>query len=252
MLYLNLLQIYTIQLNGTLLAYLKENAVQYSNIEIKSQIRFSLITFTCGDCSICTTSTYSNLLSKTFKTLCATCSTKRSTQNRIDTWEDVYKQLKEFHPQYEYIKPVVFVSKKLTKIVAVCSLHGEYLKSFNKHCIQICPGCTLDNLKRDGKLPGGYCEQTFAINPQLKDKLATLYYIKVGNMFKIGITINLKRRLSSLKNLFKKDIQVVKTWELSLYDAFLKEQEILSEFKEHRLFTKKSTELFSYDVLNLF
>lgn len=181
-----------------------------------------------------------------------TCSAKKAGQNKLETWEELHKKLILIHPQYKYIDPLIFVNKKLTKITAICSLHGEFIKSFNKHCIQICPKCNLDNLKRSGKLPGGYCEQTFAVNPQLKIKPSTLYYVKVGNMFKIGITINFKHRVSSLKSLFKKEIQVVKTWDLSLYDAFLKEQEILSKFQEHRLFTKKSTELFSYDVLNLF
>ena len=72
----------------------------------------------------------------------------------------------------------------------------------------------------------------------------------IGQYFKIGITINLIQRINALKSKFKCDINIIDTFETTLYDAYLLEQNILLDYKELRTSTKESTELFIEDVLN--
>ena len=74
--------------------------------------------------------------------------------------------------------------------------------------------------------------------------------LQIGQYFKIGITINLKQRIKSLKSKFKSDISIIDTFETTLYNAYILEQSILLDYKELRTSTKESTELFIEDVLN--
>jgi hypothetical protein len=46
-------------------------------------------------------------------------------------------------------------------------------------------------------------------------KESSLYYVKIGNLFKIGISINLENRLKSLRSKFKKDVILIAKWELA-------------------------------------
>lgn len=234
----------------TLLEYLAKHSIVSSNITFSDKIRESLITFNCHSCNNELTSSYSNLLSKKYVTLCKDCSMLIVKSNSTSSWDEVYLKLKEVNPQFEYIKPLVYLNRR-TKVVAICPSHGEFLKTVQKHLIQSCPTCVQDTLRQTGKLPGGYCETTFKANPSLKMKESSLYYVKIGNLFKIGISINLENRLKSLRSKFKKDVILIVKWEYPLYESFLKEQEILSKFEEHRVFTKMSTELFKIDVLDL-
>lgn len=71
-----------------------------------------------------------------------------------------------------------------------------------------------------------------------------------GEFLKVGITtINPKNRGNSIKSK-SKNFDIIYTEEMSLYDAFLKEESILNEYSNKRVFTKWTTELFSEDVLN--
>ena len=89
-------------------------------------------------------------------------------------------------------------------------------------------------------------------------KPATLYYIKIGNLFKIGITC------SSVANRFRRElaaglnIEVLRTIGFKEgTDAFKEEQRILKEFQTYKykgdkvLISGGDTELFTRDVLNL-
>ncbi len=69
-------------------------------------------------------------------------------------------------------------------------------------------------------------------------------------MHKIGITINVPRRLVALKSKFKQEITLLDSYKTTLYEAYTLEQELLETHKEHRILNEHSTELFSFDVLN--
>ena len=85
---------------------------------------------------------------------------------------------------------------------------------------------------------------------------ALLYYIKINNLYKIGITNNsINIRFSSQdRKLFKG----IFTWEMSGEEAWKKEQEIIKTYKEFKylgspfLSSGGDTELFTKDILNKF
>ena len=73
---------------------------------------------------------------------------------------------------------------------------------------------------------------------------------RLGEMYKIGITTNLYNRLKSLKSLFKFEVSVLDTFEGTLQQVYNTEQTVLKTYNDFRIYTKKSTELFKYDILN--
>ena len=97
---------------------------------------------------------------------------------------------------------------------------------------------------------GRYSDSFFKEYPDRKDDLAFVYFIKIGNFYKIGITTKIEDRLKSLKSIFNKVVpEVIQTYQTSLYNAYQIEQKILKENKEYRFYTKQSTELFSFNIL---
>ena len=113
-----------------------------------------------------------------------------------------------------------------------------------------CTKCTIANLVKNNKLPGGYCETIFSRNNELKAKAGVLYYMKVGDLYKIGITINIKSRVKGIRSKSKSDVEVVDVYNDTLYNTYLYEQEILKLFAKDRVSTRYSTEMFSIDILN--
>jgi hypothetical protein len=133
-----------------------------------------------------------------------------------------------------------------------CALHGDFQKRAQKLLSgQHCARCKIDSLIRNGQLTGGYDERLFASNPELAVAPATVYYLKVGSAYKIGITRNkLGGRISSIKNISKREVTVLQTFECTLEEAYKTEQRILTEFAEFRTFRRWSTEVFTKDVLD--
>ncbi len=105
-----------------------------------------------------------------------------------------------------------------------------------------CVTCGLDKLK------GAYNETFFVKFPDLKTKNSILYVVYFEHkdtkesFYKIGITTTDPRdRGKSLKSKSKgfiKNYDIIYTEEMSLYDAFLKEEYILNKFSENRTYTK--------------
>jgi hypothetical protein len=122
-------------------------------------------------------------------------------------------------------------------------------------CGQKCWECKLEEMIVEGKLPGGYCEAVFEENPELKVVPSVLYYLKIGNMYKIGVTtVTVKDRikgLSSKARSFNNHAvpEIIDQHECTLLQAFTAEQNILKTYSERRLYTKWSTELFDSNVL---
>ena len=168
------------------------------------------------------------------------------------------KLLIKYNNKYTY--PIenkeIYINKK-SKIKIICSEHGEFIKSVQKHQSgQGCFSCKVNEMVTNKVLVGGYSHILFESDPSLKDKNAILYYLSIndGEYYKVGITtINPKNRGNSIKSKSKgyiKNFDIIYTEEMSLYDAFLKEESILNEYSNKRVFTKWTTELFSEDVLN--
>lgn len=91
-------------------------------------------------------------------------------------------------------------------------------------------------------------------HPDLKDKKAYLYYLSInkGRLYKIGISIKPRDRVKAIKSKsrgFIKSIEIVWVHEDSLYNCFKKEQEILSNHTNERIYFKWSTELFKSNIL---
>jgi hypothetical protein len=86
-------------------------------------------------------------------------------------------------------------------------------------------------------------------NPEVANRDAELYYLALPdvNLYKIGITTNLNRRIQNLGNAFGK-VELKFSRDGKLSDVYHIEQEILSFFKDKRTFRKQSTELFSADI----
>lgn len=243
----------------------KPKAIKYTWEEMHRKLitKFNNFTFTCENYTgtqsrIVLTcphhgdhiTTPHNLLHKNVTKGCPMCGTQLAAQTKTSTFTDFVKQASLLH-NYKYTYVCNSYTNNRSKIVCNCGYHGEFIKSAHKHLAgQGCPKCTVEALRLSGRLSGGYCETIFSRSEELKSKAGTLYYLKVGTLYKIGITINLKQRIKALKSKFKTDIDIIDTVETTLYMAFKLEQQILETFKEFRTFTEASTELFVKDVLN--
>ncbi|MBC8427402.1 MAG: hypothetical protein H8D97_00775 [Proteobacteria bacterium] len=92
-----------------------------------------------------------------------------------------------------------------------------------------CPICATENH------PGGYSIELFNDKPRLKNISARLYfynfYNDIEDFYKIGITAVNERKFEIRKYYKIRLISEIKT---TLYDAFLKEQKFIEDFKEFK------------------
>lgn len=113
----------------------------------------------------------------------------------------------------------------------------------------------------DGRI-GGYNETYFDRNPEACNDPALIYYLKFSHpiqepFYKVGIT----RRDSTAHRFGKKagdyTVTVLNTHQMSLYNCFMLEQDLLKTFARHRhtpnppLVNGGDTECFSIDILGL-
>ena len=195
------------------------------------------------------TSSPHSLLHSTVANACKTCAIiQRSSTRTLDFSAFVSEATTMFNGKYTY-KCDNFVNRQ-SKVTCTCNIHGDFVKKAQKHLSgQGCIKCMYISLSVDGKLPGGYCETNFKRSVELQNKDGYIYYIKLGDLYKIGITVNIKQRLNSIKNQSKCSVEIIDLHKTTLYEAFKLEQKILETYKEYRVHTEASTELFSKDVL---
>jgi hypothetical protein len=142
-----------------------------------------------------------------------------------------------------------------SKIDIICHKHGIYSKKVQKHLAgQECFKCRIQSLVENNLLVGGYSEELFENKPELKNIFAHVYYLEIdgGKFYKIGISKNFKNRIKGIKSKSKEyvdEIHCIKKFETTLYKAFLIEREILEKFRECRVYSKWSTELFDKNIL---
>lgn len=190
---------------------------------------------------------------------CPKCSNKNRSLNKTQNYDYVISSLeikydkKYIYPDYNRDK---YINKK-SKIDIICTEHGLYVKSVQKHLSgQYCFHCRIKDLVFNNILVGGYSTSLFESKPELKDKNSILYYLKINNgeYYKIGITtISTKSRIKSLKSRSKgfiKDVEILFENEMKLIDSYNMECEILSKYIDYRIYRKWSTEIFNKNVLD--
>ena len=190
-----------------------------------------------------------NLMQASFS--CVECANESRAKNKTASYESVIIQLNIAH-QSRYSYPIEnemsYVNKK-SKLKIICKEHGEFVKSTQKHLSgQGCFNCKIAEMIQNKLLLGGYSDSYFLNNPSKKNSVSVLYYIKVGNAYKIGITTNFYNRLRSIKSESKKEVDVIFQKEYNLFEAFTIEQTILTDFDEYRTYRNWSTEIFSVDI----
>lgn len=188
-----------------------------------------------------------DILSRT--TPCDKCSEKIRASKRVMSVDELLERLtKEYSGRYTY--DTTGYSKLTDNLRIFCKIHGWFEKSAANHLYGVgCTECTYDKARADGVWVGGYSKELFRGNPELATKPSVIYYLKVGELYKIGITINLGSRLRSIKKNSKKLVEVIDTHLCTLLEAYTMEQEILSRFSDYRTARSWSTELFDRDVL---
>lgn len=186
---------------------------------------------------------------------CVYCSNERRIASKIHDYDNVISEMNKRH-EGKYIYPEsnrdIYVNKR-SKISILCPIHGEFIKTVQKHLSgQGCPECSVIDVKRRGELPGFYTEKSLLLNPEMANKPSILYYVKVGEFYKIGVTSDIKSRMRSLKSLFKLNIELIDFVELTFIDGIRLESKILEKYSEFRVIESefKTTELFSKNVLN--
>lgn len=203
---------------------------------------------------------YNSLMNKSTKCGCPKCGLLRKNKSKTKDYSFVESQLRNKHNNF-YIYPIEnadnYINKE-SKINIICPIHGEFVKSAQKHLSgQGCFECLIESLVRDGVLMGGYCDNLFKNNNELSNKKSFLYYLSINNgkMFKIGITTkSIKDRIKGIKSKakhfnYKLEIDSLLEVKMKLSDAFRIEQQILKENSSHRIYSKWSTELLRIDVL---
>jgi hypothetical protein len=153
--------------------------------------------------------------------------------------------------KYDYSKSIFKKSKE--KVIIICPIHGEFKQTPDMHINQQ-QGCFSCNQK------GVYTEKIFNRNPSLKIKPAILYLVKFYNnhevFYKIGITIrSISIRLQPELNRSDYSIAIMAQRKLPLYEAFILEQEFISNYKEYSyvpaIKIEGYTECFTEEIYNI-
>jgi len=198
-------------------------------------------------------------LLKNCKTGCKCCGELLKNSSKTKSYENfVEAASKKHNNKYNYPEENKFIyENRKSKIKIICLEHGEFVKSAQKHLSgQACFKCKVQQMIKDGTLLGGYNEQLFKEKPVLRQKPASLYYLKIndGEFYKIGITIKpITSRIKSLKCKSNKQFskfEIIWSIQDTLYNCYLKEQEILKLHSNERIYMDISTELFNKDVLS--
>lgn len=185
------------------------------------------------------------------KSPCTDCSLENFSKKTTASYDYVIQQfINAYGDKYEYPESNREHYRNKKSILTIfCSKHGEFKKRAQKHLSgQGCPDCRMEQAIADGKFSGSYSDDYFALRGNI-DLQGWVYYVKIGDLFKIGITQNIKRRLRSLRSKAKKEVTLISSVYGNLYQAYKTEQFILEDYSQHRVYTKFSTELFNIDIL---
>lgn len=188
------------------------------------------------------------LLQSSYK--CPRCSDDRRVSAKTRPFEAFVDDATTVHNGFYSYPEQEFVNRR-SKVRIECPIHGEFIKSAQKHLGgRGCSPCTYNRGRAEGRYLGGYSPVFFDENPELASGPALIYYFRIGDIYKVGITANkLSLRVKDMRNKSAEPVEVLQTFECTLEQAYTLEQKILERFKESRVFRSWSTELFDKDVL---
>ncbi len=167
---------------------------------------------------------------------CSKCSDVKGGKKRTIKQTDLIKRFDEKHSnKYDYSLVVYTIMKD--KITIICPNHGMFEQTPDNHVQgQGCPKCGLESARYK----------------MYKDKRTILYYIRIGDVYKIGVT------KSSVKDRFRKDDIVYEIIAEKIFDdgieALQMEQGIIQMYSKDRyqgipVIKVGHTECFSTDIL---
>lgn len=187
------------------------------------------------------------------KSRCPKCGHARIAQSKTQSFDNFMEKVQVIHgSKYDVPYPEEYETRK-SKLTVYCTNHDNiFTKSGQKLLLgQGCGICKKEELIADGTLSGGYNETLFRESPDMAVAPATVYYLKVGPWYKVGITRNkLNGRLRHIKHETKEQPEVLDALGLPLREAFLLEQAILKDFHRVRTYAIWSTEVFTENVLS--
>ena len=183
---------------------------------------------------------------------CTDCGMEHKNTSKTKSYESFVEEAMKVHNgKYRYPESNRIYYENRDSIVDIeCKEHGIFKKKAIKHLAgQGCFKCKVIELVEQGVLVGGYNSALFQKNKDIANKMGYLYYLRVndGEFYKIGITLNLDKRIRALSSKLGK-IEIIKIKKGRLEDMYYLEQRILNRFKYLRVYTDKSTELFNRDI----
>jgi len=171
------------------------------------------------------------------------------------TTEEFIERAKEVHGnKYDYSLSE-YGKNNRDKVKIICHEHGEFEQSPSSHIHQSA-GCPICSYKH---FVGGYGEQRFLNNPEIKNNPAMLYLISIKNdteiFLKIGITQKTLHERFTLNNKLPYNYEVINVINGKLYDMFILEQKLKRLYKHSKYIPNIKfngyTECFEYDCIEL-
>lgn len=141
------------------------------------------------------------------------------------TTKEFIKRANKIHDKGHYSYKKTNINGMNVHATVTCSIHGDFEQRPADHLNGVgCPVC--GTLKQ-----GGYNEQFFETSPHLKNLPAKLYVIDVKQKYcKVGITSKAR-----IEDRFPRiHFSVAASKEVTLYEAFQREQQILHKYKADR------------------
>ncbi len=165
---------------------------------------------------------------------CTKCGRGRKDLSHTSTTSTFVEYSMEVHGDLYDYSEVDYTHNKV-KVIITCRLHGSFRQTPSSHLQGCgCPKCANYGFS--------------------KDKPGILYYLRVGNTYKIGVTnLTVNKRFNSTD---LTQIEVVETINYDNgVDCYNKEQEILKKYKGHKyigpdLLTSGNTELFNLNLVD--
>lgn len=173
---------------------------------------------------------------------CFTCGNEeRGVMQQLPTNEWVNRLAK--HPNISF-KDVNQITDSRSKVVFVCTKHGEFIKPLYSvnHQLHLCSECAKES------------HQIQSIRPSLIGTLASIYYAYLPSidMYKLGVSQDVNARLLALD----KEAVLIKSVEMLYEDAVKIENSLHNKLTEHRYFGSKklikngNSELYKINVID--
>lgn len=144
---------------------------------------------------------------------------------------------------YTYLNLKEYV-KDDDKIIFVCPIHGQQIQTVRGHLRG--KGCT-DCIKKELRWSRTY----------FKDQKTSLYYVKIGNLYKIGLTKRDVQKRFETETLIRQNVEIVSIWEFKnggiAYDLELECLRATKQFaiKTELLRRGGNSEIRKQDVLHI-